>query len=161
MLTHAPLDKTLDDAAVQLMVNDGRICIPTLTMMKGIVAGRGLPVAMFANASDSVAAMYRAGVPILAGTDANTGIGTPAKILHGESIHEELELLVEAGLSTVDALRAATSLPAKYFGLRDRGIIEPGKRADLVLISGDPIRNISETRSIQRVWCGGIEVALT
>ncbi len=57
----------------------------------------------------------------------------------------------------VDILRAATSRPAKHFGLLDRGVIEPGRRADLVLIDGDPIANISNTRNIQRVWITGIE----
>jgi len=65
--------------------------------------------------------------------------------------------LVDAGLSTVDALRAATSLPAKHFGLNDRGVIEPGYRAYLVLVDGDPITDIRATRSIKRVWCGGLE----
>ena len=81
-------------------------------------------------------------------------------LLLGESLHRELELLVVAGLSTIDALRAATSLPAKHFGLSDRGIIAPGHRADLVLIADDPIADISATRSIQRVWCGGMEISI-
>lgn len=102
--------------------------------------------------------MYRAGVPILAETDANAEAGLPFQVKHGEALHHELELLVDAGLSTVDALRAATSLPAKHFGLHDRGVIQVGKRADLVLISDDPIQDIRATRSIQRVWCGGVEV---
>jgi imidazolonepropionase-like amidohydrolase len=54
-------------------------------------------------------------------------------------------------------LRAATSLPARYFGLTDRGTVEPGLRADLVLIAGDPLADIRETRSLRRVWCGGVE----
>jgi imidazolonepropionase-like amidohydrolase len=99
----------------------------------------------------------QAGVPILAGTDANDSAGTPARVPHGESLHRELELLVDAGLSTLEALLAATALPARYFGLSDRGTTEPGKRADLVLIDGDPLADIRATRSIRRIWCGGIE----
>jgi imidazolonepropionase-like amidohydrolase len=68
-----------------------------------------------------------------------------------QRLHLELELLVDAGLSTVNALRATTSLPAKYFGLDDRGAIEPGYRADWVLIDGDPSTDIRATRSIRRV----------
>ena len=104
--------------------------------------------------------MYKAGVVILAGTDANVAEHSPASVPHGESIHQELELLVDAGLSTVDALRAATILPAEIFGLNDRGVILPGRRADIVLIAGDPTKNISNTRLVQRVWCGGVEVSL-
>jgi imidazolonepropionase-like amidohydrolase len=66
-------------------------------------------------------------------------------------------LLIEAGLSNVEALRAATVLPAQHFGLHDRGVIEPGRRADLVLIDGDPIADIRATRQIRRVWCAGVE----
>jgi imidazolonepropionase-like amidohydrolase len=82
----------------------------------------------------------------------------PAAISHGISLHHELELLVDAGLSTLDALRAATSRPAHYFGLADRGLIEPGRRADLVLIEGNPLQDITATQSIRRIWCGGVEV---
>ena len=108
-------------------------------------------------ASASVAAANKAGVPILAGTDANT---TPAPIGHpayGDSLHTELELLVEAGLSTKDALRAATILPARYFGLWDRGLIAPGRRADVVLLSKNPLDDIKNTRSIVAVWAGGVQ----
>jgi imidazolonepropionase-like amidohydrolase len=65
--------------------------------------------------------------------------------------------LKEAGMPTVEILRAATSRPAYYFGLHDRGVIAPGRRADLLLIRGDPIANISNTRNIMRVWTAGIE----
>jgi imidazolonepropionase-like amidohydrolase len=68
-----------------------------------------------------------------------------------------MELLVEAGLSTIQALQAATSLPAKYFGLTDRGVIAPGMRADLLLIDGDPIADIKATRKIKKVWLAGVE----
>jgi imidazolonepropionase-like amidohydrolase len=60
-------------------------------------------------------------------------------------------------LSTVDALRAATSLSARHFGLSDRGAVQPGLRADLVLVDGDPVADISVTRQVARVWCAGIE----
>lgn len=83
------------------------------------------------------------------GTDANAGPGIPFSPRHGESLHDELELLIEAGLSTV--------LPAQHFGLHDRGVIEPGRRADLVLIDGDPVADIRATRQIRQVWCAGVE----
>jgi imidazolonepropionase-like amidohydrolase len=91
-----------------------------------------------------------AGVPILAGTDApNTGLA------HGASLHGEIALLVEAGLTPVEALVAATSAPADAFRLRDRGRIAPGKRADLLLVEGDPTTNIRDTRNIVAVWKQG------
>lgn len=107
---------------------------------------------------ESVRMMHEAGVPILAGTDANDIPDSPAPVKHGMVIHHELELLVKAGLSPVEALRSATSVVAKEFGLNDRGFIEPGRRADLVLIADDPLTDITATTRIQKVWCGGIEV---
>ena len=154
-LTHAPDDKALTSADIQCMVDEKRMSIPTLTIMEMVAQKR--PGAKYDNIRSSVRDMHRAGVPILAGTDANTVKGVPANVSHGDNLHHELEFLVDAGLTPVEALRAATILPAKYFGLHDRGVIEPGRRADLVLISGDPTKDISATRSIQWVFCGGFE----
>jgi imidazolonepropionase-like amidohydrolase len=168
MITHAPLDRPITESTTARMLARGCVSIPTLTMMKGVVdrnaavaasQSEGVPAAgpSYESARDSVAELHRAGVPILAGTDANAGPGIPFSPRHGESLHDELELLIEAGLSTVEALRAATVLPAQHFGLHDRGVIEPGRRADLVLVAGDPIADIRATRQIRRVWCAGVE----
>jgi imidazolonepropionase-like amidohydrolase len=89
----------------------------------------------------------RGRVPILAGTDAPN-----AGTWYGVSLHRELELLVETGFTPVEALSAATSVPAKVFGLRDRGRIAPGMRADLLLVEGDPTRGILATHAILRVY---------
>ena len=158
VLTHVPLDKALDETAAARAIADGRILVPTLTMMEGAAAQFPQPGRDYDASRQSVAVMYRAGVPILAGTDANSTPGGPATISHGASLHHELELLVDAGLSPLDALRAATSRPAHYFGLADRGVIEPGRRADLVLVDDNPLQDITAIRSIRRIWCGGIEV---
>ena len=157
VLTHVPLDKALDSEAIENMISGNRFCVPTLTMMEIIINNLRPPGRDYANGRASVTAMYRAGIPLLCGTDSNSEIGSPANVPHGESLHHELELLVDAGLSPLDALRAATVLPAKHFGLPDRGVIEPGRRADLVLIDGNPLEDIRATRQILRVWCGGIE----
>ena len=107
----------------------------------------------YAAAEEAVRRLKAARVPILAGTDApNPGT------LHGASIHRELELLVKAGLTPLEALAAATSAPAAQFRLSDRGRIEPGRRADLLLVKGDPTADIKATRNIARIWKGGVEV---
>src|SRR5258706_752781 len=67
----------------------------------------------------------------------------------------EMELLVRAGLTPVEALRAATSAPAAAFHLDDRGQIAAGKRADLVLVNGDPTTDIRNSRDIAAVWKAG------
>lgn len=157
ILTHVPLDAPLDSSAVSKLAADNRVVIPTLRMMQGLAnAGQkhGRDYS-YSHSHDTVSALHSANVTIFAGTDANSGPESP--VPHGEGIHTELELLVNAGLSTVEALRAATVEPAKYFGMTDRGAIDPGRRADLVLLAEDPIKDIRATRSIKRVWCRGVE----
>lgn len=101
-------------------------------------------------AAQAIAQLRDAGADILAGTDApNPGT------TFGASLHEELALLVAAGLSPTQALVAATSAPAARFGLADRGRIAPGLLADLVLVQGDPTADITATRKIQGVWRAG------
>jgi imidazolonepropionase-like amidohydrolase len=117
----------------------------------------GLPPGAYAVSARGVGVLHAAGVPILAGTDANNTPGVPYQPAFGASLHDELALLVDAGLTTAAALRAATSLPAKHFGLSDRGAVEPGLRADLVLVDGDPLADISATRAIRQVWLAGVE----
>ena len=98
-----------------------------------------------------VGAMHRSGVGLLAGSDAANPYVVP-----GFSLHEELVLLVEAGLSPTAALETATRNPAEYLGLRDSlGTVEPGKIADLVLLDADPTVDITNTRKIAAVLVGG------
>jgi imidazolonepropionase-like amidohydrolase len=93
------------------------------------------------------------GVPILVGSDAPSP-GTA----HGASVHDGLALLVDAGLSPAHALAAATSATAAAFRLGDRGRIAVGRRADLVLVEGDPTRDIRATRNIAAVWKAGVRL---
>jgi imidazolonepropionase-like amidohydrolase len=108
----------------------------------------------------SVAALREAGVDIIAGTDSFL-MPLPAHggSIHGASLHHELQLLTTAGLTPAEALRAATSTPARRFGLDDRGRIVPGARADLVLIDGDPTTRIEDSLSIRAIWRRGTRTA--
>jgi len=112
-----------------------------------------LPAVNCTYAPTTVRELDAAGVPILAGTDA-----TNPGVVHGASLHGELARLVDAGLTPEKALAAATSLPAARFGLADRGRIAPGLRADLVLVDGDPTKDILQTRAIAGVWKRGVAV---
>ena len=98
-------------------------------------------------------ALYDAGVPVLAGTDSPN-----PDTAHGVALHEELQILVEAGLTPIEALHAATALPDAIFHLGRRGRIARGYRADLVLVDGDPTRHIADTLSIERIWMNGYPV---
>ena len=98
-----------------------------------------------------VQTLHTAGVRILAGTDAPTTLVYP-----GFALHKELELLVAAGLSPADALRAATIWPAEFLGLSDHcGSIAVGKRADLLLLDGNPLSDIRHTQQIRAVVLDG------
>src|SRR5690348_4356281 len=88
-----------------------------------------------------------------------TTISVRSAWAHGASLHGELRLLVRAGLTPTEALRAATSVPATTFGLHDRGRITPGARADLLLVDGDPTSRIADTLSIRDVWRSGARAA--
>jgi len=161
ILTHAPLDRPVTPAQAAELAAAGAVIVPTLAMMKGIVERvnpAGGPGPSYAAAAASVTALHEAGVPVLAGTDANETPAAPASPPFGESFHDELGLLVEAGLTPLEALRAATSGPAEYFELTDRGRIEPGLRADLVLLEADPTVDIAATRGIRGVWIAGERV---
>ena len=98
--------------------------------------------------------LSKRGAIVLAGTDA----GTPY-VIPGKSLHDELALLVEAGLSPLEALRAATLEPARFMNRRDMGVIAPGAVADFVLLSANPLENIHNTRTISGVFMGGAPVA--
>jgi len=100
------------------------------------------------------AALRRAGVTLLAGTDAGNA-GTQ----YGASLHHELASLVDAGLSPAEALAAATSAPATVFKLGKRGRIAAGYKADLVLVDGNPLQDIAATRRIVEVWKDGESTA--
>ena len=87
-----------------------------------------------------VGALHRAGVPLVAGTDA---MGFPL-IVPGASLHRELQLLTESGLTAYEAIRAATVHPAAFLHKEDEvGSIAVGKRADLLLVDGDPLQDLA------------------
>ncbi len=94
-----------------------------------------------------VAEAHRRGVPIVAGTD---------QAILGHSLHRELELYVEAGLTPMEALQSATSVPAKLLG-RDKelGTVTVGKRADIIVVAGNPLADIRDTRKVTLVIARG------
>jgi imidazolonepropionase-like amidohydrolase len=182
-LVHVFMDRATDAAWAARLVKGRQFVVPTLSVSAGVGGVRegaalagdpalapqlsslqlaslkaAFPEAwqkptLFANALKNVAVLHAAGVPILAGTDA----GNPGTA-HGASMHGELALLVRAGLTPAQALRAATAAPALAFGLTDRGRIANGQRADLLLVEGDPTRDITTTRRIHTVWKNGFTV---
>jgi imidazolonepropionase-like amidohydrolase len=95
----------------------------------------------------TVAALHKAGVPIVAGTD---------QAIPGYSLHREIELYVKAGFTPMEALQSATLVPARVLRAEDRvGSIAPGKRADLLLLNGDPLADIANTRKVYKTIAAG------
>ena len=98
------------------------------------------------SALDTTKILHDAGVPILAGSD---------QVVPGFSVHRELELLVRAGFTPLDAIRSATTVPAKIFGISDLGAIEAGKRANLVILDASPLDDIRNIRLVHLVVAEG------
>ena len=94
-----------------------------------------------------VGAMHRAGIPIVAGTD---------QTVPGYSLHREIELYVQAGFTPMEAIQAATIVPARVLGFdKELGTVEKGKRGDLILIKGNPLEDVRNTRNVEYVITNG------
>jgi len=94
-----------------------------------------------------VGALHRAGITIVAGTD---------QAVPGHSLHREIELYVQSGFTPLEAIQSATTVPAHVMGLdKELGTIETGKRADLILINGDPLQDVHNTRNVEYVITNG------
>jgi imidazolonepropionase-like amidohydrolase len=162
VIAHSLQDRLLDAEAIELMKSNRTYYAPTLAIYEPVKPAEPTPANLddpalklrlrkFDHALKNVKTLHDAGVVIVVGTDA--GIGG-AK--HGLSTLHEMELLVRAGLTAAEALTAATANSAKALNVsNDRGTIEPGKRADLVLIDGTPWVDISDVNKVDRVFIGG------
>ncbi len=108
-----------------------------------------------ATGQDNLKRLVEAGVNVTFGTDS----GANPQRVPGYAEHRELLLSVGAGLEPVEAIALATGQAAAALGLSDRGVIAPGRRADLIVLSGDPSQDIAVMASIEQVWQAGREVA--
>jgi imidazolonepropionase-like amidohydrolase len=94
-----------------------------------------------------VGALHRAGIPVVAGTD---------QTVPGYSLHREMEIYVQAGFTPMEAIQAATSVPARVMGVeKESGTVEKGKRGDLILVDGDPLQDIRNARNVEYVITNG------
>lgn len=149
----------LDDELLNVMVANGVSLVPTIACDRAITRRgpeAGIPsfiVEDCARLAPSLEwALRRAielGVTIAAGNDGG------APLTHPGDIVDELEVYVEMGMTPQDALSSATTATATLFGLADVGLVEPGQRADLLIVSGDPLSSISSLRNPDVVVAGG------
>lgn len=122
-------------------------CRETLTSIDSAAAARD---AAARDIFEQVRELHAAGVPLLAGSD------VPNECLwHGVSLHDELRLLREAGLSPWEVLKTATLNPARFLGRADEGVVRAGAKANLLLLDANPLEDVSNTRRIAGVMMGG------
>jgi imidazolonepropionase-like amidohydrolase len=135
------------------MRKSGSWLCPTLLVTDSVAANAGIERAQ---TIEIVRTLFKAGIRILAGTDTGAGVYAGKELGWGASLHEELRLLVDAGLTSFDALRTATAGPAEFLGRSEHfGTVEVGKRAELLLLNADPLADIRNTRTIRAVFTNG------
>jgi enamidase len=133
-----------NDDLIKMMLDKGTFFVPTLAIAW---AYKEAYPAVFSGLKTTVKKLHSAGVKIAAGTDS----GTPGVVI-GKGLHKELELMVEAGISPIGAIVAGTRNAADNLGkASELGTIEPGKLADVIAVSGDPLKDIRNTREIKLV----------
>ncbi|EZG67099.1 amidohydrolase [Gregarina niphandrodes] len=144
----------MNDDEVRQMVENKRISVPTLIMLESVCQMKGIdqerPGFAFANALKTVMCCTMRVTRDSSWHESASGTGVARKLwaVHkgGSSVGDD---------TLVHYFGRHTTLPAHYFGLKDRGVIKLGYRADLVLIDGNPIDDIKATRSIKKVWVAG------
>jgi enamidase len=133
-----------DDSVARAMVDRGTCYVPTLAMAWSY---RDTYPDLFSSLLKAVRTLHGAGVRIAAGTDS----GAPGVVI-GRALHKELEVMVEAGMSPMDAIVAATRNAAVNVGRGgELGTIEEGRLADIIVVSGDPLEDIRHTRGVVMV----------
>jgi imidazolonepropionase-like amidohydrolase len=165
--------------AIQLLKEHGTVIDPTMALMEMIIHPSDVPFVQFEPGVAKVARelagplnntgippaaaargraqfeqwmsvlseLHKAGIPIVAGTD---------QAVPGHSLHREIELYVKAGFTPMEAIQAATIVPARVMKLdKESGTVEAGKRADLIIIEGNPLESISNIRNVRSVIAAG------
>ena len=173
------LNSPVAEKAIAFLVQHGTVVDPTLALFEFFSASTAKPAAsiepgvlkvapelqailadvgppspqaeisekVFAKELAVVGALHKAGVPIVAGTD---------QTVPGHSLHREIELYVQAGFTPMEAIQAATIVPARVMGLdKEIGTVEAGKRADVIILDGNPLESIRNIRKVEFVITNG------
>src|SRR5262249_31163932 len=173
------LNSARSQKAIQFLVQHHTVVDPTLAIFEFFSASTAKPTASFEPGATKVApelyaqlnnvgppspeaavldkafekevaivgALHKAGIPIVAGTD---------QMVPGHSLHREIELYVQAGFTPMEAIQAATVVPARVMGIdKEVGTIEAGKRADVILLDANPLDSIHNIRSVKYVVTNG------
>ena len=161
-LVHLYTDALIDDASLQQLVKEHSFfIIPTLVLTavkeeKAKKEGTALKNRKsLKELQNEIKRYYDAGVPILTGTDPPN-----SQINYGTDLYKEMQLLVEAGIPSIEVLKDATAKPMGIFGIKDKGSVQAGYQADLVLIDGNPLENMQDLHQIVRIWKLGHELIM-
>lgn len=156
ILLHVPIKEDYPLELAKTIAAKGIVVAPTLVMMQTFAnSGRnGYTPEDFRNAENAVRVLHECGVTILAATDANDGSFAPP-VAYGSSLHTEMSLLTQCGMTETEVLASATSEIAKVFGIKGLGSITVGQNATFVLVDGRPDKNIGDTQNIKRIWIDG------
>jgi imidazolonepropionase-like amidohydrolase len=156
---HGPIVPTrLERETVHASVLDAFWPIPEDFEVGGLRSWLDLANATLDARIDNVRRLHRAGVTILAGSDTQSGV------FPGAGLHRELAHLVRAGMTPTEAIRAATLDSARWLANGaepDSGTVAVGKRADLILVEGDPSADIAALENIRQVFLAGVPVVRT
>ena len=158
ILLHVPMKEAFPEELAKTIAQKGIAVAPTLVMMEAFCCSGqfGYKESDFPNALAAVKLLHESGVTILAATDANSATYVPA-VGFGDTLHYEMELLTNAGLTPIEVLAAVTSKNADTFGIK-AGRIAPGQPATMLLVEGRPDRNIFDSSKIRNIWVKGVEV---
>src|SRR5215831_9429829 len=157
ILVHGIGDAEVDAELIEIMKAKRTSYVSTLAVYEFKGTGEAPPERQmrWRYLTSNVRKLFEAGIPVAVGTDAGM-TGT----FHGSATVHEFELLVQCGLKPMDAIRAGTSVSARAMGLdTQRGSIEPGKAADLVLVEGRPDEQIADLKKTKVVFVNGVDYA--
>ena len=156
---HIWYDEKISDQGLQAIVDSKAFMVPTLAVIKKLIEtsatrpdlAKRISLDLDLNlVKNEVKRCYDAGVKILAGTDPpNLGLN------YGTHLYDEIILLAEAGLPNEEALKAATSNISKVLNLPQFGFVKKGVAANIILINGDPLKNIEAIKQVESVWKNG------
>lgn len=155
ILIHVPIGETFPDNLAKKIADENIAVIPTLAMMKEFANSPlyGYKKSDYKDAEKAVKLLNSYGVPILMGTDSSNSFFVP-KIEHGNSLYIETELLVDAGLTSMQVLQGATNKTVEAFGLEKTSNQELYKSI-MVLVEGRPDQNIKDLTNIRQIWIDG------
>lgn len=156
ILIHVPMKEKFPVELARTIAQKNIVVMPTLVMMQAFSRSNrnGYMPGHYQNAESAVSLLHKCGVSLLVSTDSNDGSFAPP-VEYGSSIHREMQLLANAGLTPCEVLAGATGKTADIFGINDMGSIAGGKRAVLLLFDGRPDKNINDTGKIKQIWIDG------